>query len=143
MVGLGMWPRTREFSVKQARKSQAMCWRPITHSDVPDLEEFKKRTLQLLRSGITNADQMRDAMCRERKLILEKTMGDWKTPSGKFVNGHAWSLVALVKERIIVKSGVEKEYRLVSGQAGAAPVPAASTMANRAGDAGGQQTAGP
>ncbi|HET6308454.1 MAG TPA: hypothetical protein VFG12_14790 [Rhodopila sp.] len=86
---------------------------------------------------------MRDAMCRERKLILEKTMGDWKTPSGKFVNGHAWSLVALVKERIIVKSGVEKEYRLVSGQAGAAPVPAASTMANRAGDAGGQQTAGP
>lgn len=68
-------------------------------------------TLDLLRSGVTNSDRMRDHIRRERKLILSKVTGMWNSnPTDKFTNEHAWVLEHLVSEGVIEKTG-PKEYR--------------------------------
>lgn len=70
--------------------------------------------MQLLAQGVTNSDQMRDEIRRERKLILQRVTGNWnQTPSGKFVNEHAWALEALVTNKVINKVAA-KEYQLAS-----------------------------
>ena len=89
-----------------------MDWRHIEFGDIPSREEFERLTLNLLRQGITNSDRMRDEIRSGRKLILKKVTGSWnRTPSDKFVNGHAWALEDLVVRKIIKKT-TEKEYRL-------------------------------
>jgi hypothetical protein len=60
---------------------------------------------------------MRDAIRRERKLILDRTTGNWnETPSDKFTNEHAWVLEDLVVKRVI-KRTAQKEYRLLDAKA--------------------------
>jgi plasmid stability protein len=99
---------------REERGGSSMQWRDIKFEDVPSREELEQVTLDLLRQGITNSDRMRDTIRRERKLILNKTTGNWNaTPSDKFVNEHAWVLENLVVRKIIEKIA-EKEYRLVS-----------------------------
>ena len=90
-----------------------MLWRDIKFEDTPSREDFEQLTLELLQRGTTNSDRMRDAIRRERKLILKKATGNWNnTPSDKFVNEHAWVLEDLVVRKIIEKIA-EKEYHLV------------------------------
>jgi hypothetical protein len=87
-------------------------WRPIEFGDIPSLEEFVQLTLNLLRQGITNSDEMRDEIRRPRKLIVKKATSNWNaTPSDKFVNDHAWALKDLVERKIIEKTA-GKEYRM-------------------------------
>jgi hypothetical protein len=89
-----------------------MVWQPLEFSDIPSREEFERRTLDLLRQGITNSDQMRDEIRRPLKRMLKKATGRWNgTPSDKFVNEHAWVLEDLVVRRVIEKTS-PKEYRL-------------------------------
>ena len=89
-----------------------MDWREIMFEDIPSREEFEQLTLNLMRQGIINSDRMRDAIRRERRLILNKATGNWNnTPSDKFVNEHAWVLEDLVVRKVIEKLGT-KEYRL-------------------------------
>lgn len=89
-----------------------MDWREIKFEDIPSREEFEQLTLNLMRQGIINSDRMRDAIRRERRLILNKATGNWNdTPSDKFVNEHAWVLEDLVVRKVIEKLGT-KEYRL-------------------------------
>ena len=89
-----------------------MHWRDIELGDIPTRDEFEGLTLDLLRRGITNSDRMRDGIRRPRGLKLRKTTAHWnETPSGKFVNEHAWVLEDLVVRKIIEKV-TEKEYRL-------------------------------
>ena len=87
-------------------------WRPIEFEDVPSREEFEELTLDLLRLGFTNSDQMRQEISSGRKLIRRTATGRWNgTPSDKFVNEHAWVLEDLVVRKIIKKIA-DKEYRL-------------------------------
>ena len=89
-----------------------MDWREINFEDIPSRQEFEHFTLNLMRQGIINSDRMRDAIRRERRLILNKATGNWNdTPSDKFVNEHAWVLEDLVVRKVIEKLGT-KEYRL-------------------------------
>ena len=89
-----------------------MDWREIKFEDIPSRQEFEHLTLNLMRHGIINSDRMRDAIRRERRLILNKATGNWNdTPSDKFVNEHAWVLEDLVVKKVIEKLG-KKEYRL-------------------------------
>jgi hypothetical protein len=89
-----------------------MDWREIKFEDIPSREEFEQLTLDLMRQGIIDSDRMRDAIRRERRLILNKATGNWNdTPSDKFVNEHAWVLEDLVVKKVIEKLG-KKEYRL-------------------------------
>jgi hypothetical protein len=80
----------------------------------PTRDELERLTLDLLKRGINNSDQMRDAIRRERKLILSNTITpDWNsTPSNKFVNEHAHVLSLLVKRQVIVPIET-KTYRFV------------------------------
>jgi hypothetical protein len=90
-----------------------MGWRQIEFADIPSRAEFEQLTLELLRRGITNSDQMRNEIRVGRQLILKKSTGTWNaTPSDKFVNEHAWTLEDLVVRKIIEKT-TEKEYRLL------------------------------
>lgn len=87
-------------------------WRPIEFEDVPSRAEFEKLTLDLLRQGFTNSDQMRQKISSSRKLIRKTATGRWNgTPSDKFVNEHAWVLEDLVVRKVIEKI-TDKEYRL-------------------------------
>jgi hypothetical protein len=89
-----------------------MEWRQIAWDDIPTREEFIDLTMALVRAGVCNSDRMRDAIRRERRLILSKTTGAWNTnPSDKFVNQHAWALEELVIRGAIVRVD-PKEYRL-------------------------------
>ena len=95
-----------------------MDWRPIEFGDVPSREEFENLTLKLLDRGITNSDEMRTEIRKERKLILQKSTHHWnQSPSGKFVNEHAWVLEKLVVRKIIERIS-EKEYRLLQTRKG-------------------------
>ena len=88
-------------------------WRRIDWDDIPDRQEFLDLTLALLRAGMSNSDRMRDAIRRQRKLILSKATGAWNSnPTDKFINEHAWALEQLVVEARIAKIG-DKEYRLI------------------------------
>ena len=88
-------------------------WRKIEFSDVPSRSEFEELTLELMRRGITNSDRMRDNICQDRKLIIQKANGRRnESPSDKFVNQHAWALEELVVRRVIEKVS-EKEYQLL------------------------------
>jgi hypothetical protein len=88
-------------------------WRRIDWDDIPDRQEFIDLTLALLEAGVSNSDRMRDAIRRQRKLILSKTTGSWSTnPSDRFVNEHAWALEELVVQGKI-ECLSEKEYRLL------------------------------
>lgn len=99
--------------LKKLEQSMNADWRPIEFADVPSREEFEKLTLNLLRNGVTNSDQMRQEIRRGQKLILKKATGRWNgTPSDKFTNEHAWVLEDLVVRHVIEKI-TEKEYRLV------------------------------
>jgi hypothetical protein len=90
-----------------------MTWRRIEFADIPSRVEFEQLTLDLLRRGIGNSDEMRNAIRQERELILQRVTGAWNaTPSDKFVNEHAWVLEDLVLRKVIEKTS-EKEYRLV------------------------------
>ena len=87
-------------------------WRPIEFTDVPNRPEFKRITLELLDQGITNSDEMRNAITRPQKLIVRMATGRWNgTPSDKFVNEHAWALANLVECKLI-ETVSAKEYRL-------------------------------
>ncbi len=89
-----------------------MDWQEIKFEDIPSRKELEQLTLDLMRHGIVNSDRMRDAIRRERRLILSKATGNWNdTPSDKFVNEHAWVLEDLVVKKVIEKLG-KKEYRL-------------------------------
>jgi hypothetical protein len=89
-----------------------MDWREIKFEDIRSRKELEQLTLALMRQGIINSDRMRDAIRRERRLILNKATGNWNdTPSDKFVNEHAWVLEDLVVKKVIEKLG-KKEYRL-------------------------------
>ena len=91
-----------------------MTWRPIEFSDIPTREEFERLTLHLLRKGVTNSDMMRDVIRQQRKLIFSHVSGQWnETPSGKFVNEHAWVLEQLMVKKIVKKIG-KKEYELAA-----------------------------
>ena len=90
-------------------------WREIQYSDIPSRSEFEGLTLAMMRQGMTNSDRVRDKICQERKLILQKPKGHWnENPSEKFVNEHAWVLEDLVVRHRIEKIS-EKEYRLLIG----------------------------
>ena len=68
-------------------------WRPIEFEDVPSRPEFEELTLDLLRKGVTDADRMRQGISSSRRLIRRRVSDDmWNTPSGKFINEHAWVL---------------------------------------------------
>jgi hypothetical protein len=84
--------------------------RPIEFGDIPSREEFKELTLGLLRKGITNSDQMRQVMSKEVTRETPPGRGT-RTPSSKFTNEHAWTLVDLVVNHLIEKTS-NKEYRL-------------------------------
>ena len=89
-----------------------MDWREIKFEDIPSRKELEQLTLDLMRHGIVNSDRMRDAIRRERRLILSKAKGNWNdTPRDKFVNEQAWVLEDLVVKKVIEKLG-KKEYRL-------------------------------
>ena len=89
-----------------------MDWQEIKFEDIPSRKELEQLTLDLMRHGIVNSDRMRDAIRRERRLILSKATGNWNdTPSDKFVNEHAWVLEDLAVKKVIEKLG-KKEYRL-------------------------------
>ena len=89
-----------------------MIWKDIELADIPSRKEFEVLTMKLLRDGISNSDRMREQICRDRRLTLCKPKGSWNgTPSGKFINEHAWVLANLVAYRIIKKLG-RKEYSL-------------------------------
>ena len=89
-------------------------WKDITFDDIPSVEEFKALTLALLKQGITNSDLIRNAIRQERKLKVSKPIGGWNdSPSGKFINQHAWGLEQLVVEGKVAKIA-EKEYRMMS-----------------------------
>jgi hypothetical protein len=87
----------------------------IEFSDVPTIDEFKELTIRVMRLGVTNSYRMREVIAAERNLeIVERTSGNWdETPSGRFTNNHAFSLVALQQDRLIEKTG-EHEYRLLT-----------------------------
>ena len=94
-----------------------MEWRRIEWDDIPTREEFIELTLALIRGGVYNSDRMRDAIRRERRLILSRTTGAWNTnPSDKFVNEHAWALEELVVQGVLECVG-QKEYRTVTTSA--------------------------
>ena len=89
-----------------------MDWRHIKFEDIPSREEFEQLTFSMMTQGITNSDEMRNKIRRDRKLILKRATGNWNaTPSDKFVNEHAWVLESLVVNGTIEKI-TEKEYRL-------------------------------
>jgi putative restriction endonuclease len=88
-------------------------WRHIEFSDVPNNEDFRSLTLDMLSNGVGNSDRMRDQIRQERRLIVSNVSGNWReSPSGTFVNAHAWALEQLVVEGVIVKVA-EKEYQLL------------------------------
>jgi hypothetical protein len=88
-------------------------WRPIQFTDIPPRPELEQLTLQQMRAGVTNSDEMRNGITQPRRLICKKTMNNWnETPSGKFVNEHAWVLEDLVVRKVIERTA-EKEYRLL------------------------------
>ena len=90
-----------------------MDWHRIDFGDIPTRKEFEELTLRSLRREVTNSDQMRDEIRRQRGLILHKATGNWnRTPSDKFVNEHAWVLEDLVVRKVIERTA-EKEYRLL------------------------------
>jgi hypothetical protein len=64
--------------------------------------DLKQQTLEALRSGIANSDQM-------RSWIAART---GEMPDSRFVNAHAWALVRLQKEGLIEKLET-KTYRLL------------------------------
>ena len=92
-----------------------MKWKNIELADIPTRKDFELLTLNLLRDGICNSDRMREQICNDRRLKLDRPKGGWKTASGKFINEHAWVLANLVANRIIKKVG-PKEYSLVGSQ---------------------------
>jgi hypothetical protein len=88
-------------------------WRPIEFKDVPLRLEFEELTLNLLRKGVTGTDRMRQEISSSRRLIRSQVIDNmWDTPSGKFVNEHAWVLGDLVVRHSIQKI-TDKEYRLI------------------------------
>jgi len=88
-------------------------WRPIEFEDVPSRPEFEELTLDLLRKGITDADRMRQEISCSRRLIRRRVPDNmWNTPSGKFINEHAWVLGDL-GERNLIEKITDKQYRLV------------------------------
>ena len=88
-------------------------WRPIESTDVPLRPEFEELTLNLLRKGVTDADRMRQEISGSRKLIRSQVIDHmWDTPSGKFINEHAWVPRDPVVRHLIEKI-TDKEYRLV------------------------------
>ena len=55
-------------------------------------------TFELLRSGETNVERIRNAIRSKRKLYMKKSTGKWtETPSDRFVNEHAWVLARMNK----------------------------------------------
>jgi len=90
-------------------------WREIQYADIPSRSEFESLTIAMMRQGITNSDQMRDQIRRDRKLILQRPKGQWNdNPREKFVNKHAWVLEDLMVRRVVEKLS-DKEYWLSSG----------------------------
>lgn len=89
-----------------------MMWKDIELADIPTRKEFEVLTMKLLRDGISNSDHMREQICKDRGLKLGSAKDGWNgTPSGKFINEHAWVLAKLVANRIIKRVG-PKEYSL-------------------------------
>jgi hypothetical protein len=85
--------------------------RVLKFEDVPTVEEMRKFTLQCLEKGVADADVMRDMLARDLQVLVEKTSTDWKsTPSGTFVNRHAWALANLVRAGVIERIG-DKQYQ--------------------------------
>jgi hypothetical protein len=56
-----------------------------------------------MRQGFTNSDLMRQEVSRRKKRIVKRATRNFDTPSGKFVNEHAWVLERLVVRKIIEK----------------------------------------
>jgi hypothetical protein len=55
-------------------------------------------TFELLRSGETNVERIRNTIRNKRKLYVKKSTGKWtETPSDRFVNEHAWVLAKMNK----------------------------------------------
>lgn len=84
--------------------------REIDFRDIPSRVEFKELTLELMRRGLTNSEDMRNKIANTRKIALSKSY-DTSTPSGKFRNEHAWVLGKLNKDELIIKLN-EEEYCL-------------------------------
>jgi|HubBroStandDraft_1064217.scaffolds.fasta_scaffold82645_2 hypothetical protein len=55
-------------------------------------------TFELLRSGETNVERIRNAIRSKRKLYMKKSTGKWtEAPSDRFVNEHVWVLAKMNK----------------------------------------------
>jgi predicted HNH restriction endonuclease len=88
-------------------------WRPMEFADVPSIDEFKELTREFLRGGITNCEVMRNQVRIAKKMMIQKSSGNWNaTPSGKFINNHAQALARMVISEEIATTD-EKEYRFV------------------------------
>jgi hypothetical protein len=81
----------------------------MSEADVPSVDEFKQRTLKLMKDGIQDTDAMRTAIADDLDLILESSNGAWRdSPSGMFCNNHAWALVYLQRDNRIKKVATKK-----------------------------------
>ena len=66
-----------------------MEWRRIEFEDIPSREEFEQLTLSLMTQGMTNSDEMRDKIRRDRKLILKRATGNWNADPKRQVRKRA------------------------------------------------------
>jgi hypothetical protein len=78
---------------------------------IPDIKTLEIPTLECLKRGITNSDQMREHLAKRFRL----TKADWaiklESQTPVFTNNHAWALVRLGQRGLIQKMRT-KTYKL-------------------------------
>jgi hypothetical protein len=83
-------------------------------SGIPDIRALERDTIQLLKRGITDSEEMREQIGADSRI----TRGgqSWR----KFVNNHAWALVRLQAKGQIHKLSIRR-YELITGSADFTP----------------------
>ncbi len=88
--------------------------KPVTFDNIPSRDEFMALTIECMNAGIANTDKIREIIAQKYNLIVNDCTNNWKdSPSGKFVNEHAWVVVQLQRDDIIEKVS-PKQYRITA-----------------------------
>ena len=78
---------------------------------IPPIDQLKQPTLEYVRAGVSNSDEMRRRLAHDFKLTdkdLSKKLAN-KVP--KFTNNHAWALVRLGERQDgLIKKVAKKTY---------------------------------
>ena len=78
---------------------------------IPDIKTLEIATLECLKRGVTNSDQMREHLAKRFKLTKAEWATKLESQTPVFTNNHAWALVRLGQQGLIKKIRA-KTYKL-------------------------------